>query len=68
MHKRVTFNGEPYWLNSDGHPTLLSPLDHFDEAGTCLAPTDSVSYAIVKGNQIIRFGEVIGTLADLKGE
>ena len=62
MHKRVTFKGQEFWLHGD----LLSPLDHFDEAGELLAPLGSISYAVIEGNEILRHHEVIGTLDDLE--
>jgi hypothetical protein len=68
--KRVRFKDEEYWL-ADGRPWSdynLSPLDHYDEDGNLLAnPFVAISYAIVEdGDKIMRFGEQIGTLADLE--
>jgi hypothetical protein len=63
IHKKVEFKGEIYWRNGDN----ISPLDHFDENGSLLAnPFSDISYAVVFGNEIKRYGEVIGTQEDLK--
>ena len=68
MHKRVTFKGQEFWFNDKGHfcEAVISPLDHFDESGNLLAPLGSISYAIIEGDNILRHGEVIGTLDDLE--
>jgi hypothetical protein len=67
-HKRVTFNGEEYWLHQSGSgfPILLSPLDHYSEDGELLVnPFTAVSYAIIEEDFVKRYGEVIGKASDV---
>ncbi len=63
-HKHVVFQGQTYWWSNQ----MLSPLDHFGENGELLAdPFQDESYAIITDDGLImRYGRVIGTVADLK--
>lgn len=68
IHKKVSFNGEVYWLHGsdDIFHYNLSPLDHYKENGELEAnPFSDISYAIVVGDEILRFGDVIGHFKDL---
>jgi hypothetical protein len=63
IHKRVTFRGDVYWRHED----LLSPLDHYDDAGDLLADAFvDVSYALIIGPEIHRHGQVIGRTSELQ--
>lgn len=59
-HERVVFQGNVYWWHED----LLCPLHHFDDAGELLV--DGVSFAVIEGESIFRYGKKIGVLADLR--
>jgi hypothetical protein len=64
--KRVVFKGQVYWL-VDGDK--LSPLSHFNEAGEFQpgAYHDGfVSYAVIEGQSILRYHQVIGQVSDLQ--
>jgi hypothetical protein len=68
LHKRVIFHGDTYWLHADDGKTdmLISPLHHYSDTGELLAnPFTDVSFAGVFGDEIRRFGKVIGHLSDL---
>lgn len=70
VHKKVEFKGEVYWLHQAPLGTSeynLSPLEHYTDDGKLIAnPFIDVSYAIVVDGKILRHGQVIGTMADLK--
>lgn len=67
VHRKVTFNGETYWLHSAFGGYNLSPLNHYDDGGELLAnPFSDISYAVIINNEIMRYGAVIGTIDDLK--
>ena len=60
---RVRFKGEEYWLIDD----MLAPIHHFSASGDLLAnPFIDVSYAVIEGNNILRFHCCIGTRDDLE--
>lgn len=62
-HAKIKFKGEEYWLHDD----LISPLDHYDEGGDLIAdPFTDISYAVVEGNNILRFHQVIGTMDEIE--
>lgn len=62
MHRKVEFKGEIYWHSNNN----ISPLDHYDEDGNLLAdPFHDISYAVVVGDDIMRYGQVIGKVTDL---
>lgn len=62
-HVKITLNGEEYWLN-EHH--LISPLDHFNELGDFLADWGDISYAVIEGNKIMRYGRPIAAITDLE--
>lgn len=63
MHRKVKFKGEMYWQ----HEANISPLEHYSEDGELLAnPFRDLSYAVVEGDNIMRFQEVIGKVSDLE--
>jgi hypothetical protein len=59
--ERVRFQGEEYWLDGD----LICPLDHLDAEGNYLGDAYDISFAIVRGDQILRHGFVIGQTSEL---
>jgi len=63
------FKGEVYWLHKDDHAFHynISPLNHYNDNGDLLAESfmDEISFAVMFGEDIMRFGEVIGTKSDL---
>ena len=69
-HRKVRFRGEQYWLHHDigDEMAMLSPLEHYDDAGCLLAnPLRDISYAVVTSEgEIRRYRETIGTIEDLK--
>lgn len=69
IHKKVIFQGEVYWLHESdtNRGFLLSPLDHYSNSGNLLVdPFTALSYAVVVKDEILRYGETIGSMADLK--
>jgi hypothetical protein len=69
VHKRVRFKGVEYWLHTSGVGSdyNLSPLDHYNEDGELLAnPLIDLSYAVIQGEDIMRWGEVIGNVSELE--
>ena len=68
---RVRFKGQEYWLLDDplglGSDTL-SPLSHFNAAGDMNATIAfaELGYAIVRGNDVIRSGKIIGSRNEIK--
>ena len=68
IHKKVEFKGEVYWLHATSFGFNLSPLDHYTDSGELIASEfHDVSYACIFGNEIVRLGQVIGTIDELKG-
>jgi hypothetical protein len=67
MPKKIKFKGEIYWLSesafTDGN---ISPLNHYDENGNLAVSFDDISYAIIEGNKIMRFGECIGDVSEIE--
>ena len=63
--KKVRFKEEVYWLTEGG---LLSPLNHFDDDGcmTVAALIDGIGYAVIEGRNVLRYHQVIGTVADFE--
>lgn len=70
IHKRVVFKGEEYWYHKDDNgfcEAMLSPIDHYDDSGNLLAnPLSDCSYAVIEGNNIVRFQEKIGNISELE--
>ena len=67
IHKKVRFKGEIYWLHDGYRCTNLSPLNHYTNDGEITVDTRSdISYAVIEGTLIVRFGEPIGTVDDLE--
>lgn len=69
IHKKVTFKGEKYWYHDCDYGVNISPLNHYNENGDLLAnPFEDISYAVIMlgSEDIMRFGQVIGTKADLE--
>lgn len=69
IHKKVRFKGEVYWLHEASHGLgyNLSPLEHYDDLGDLIVnPLTEISYAVVQGGDILRYGVVIGKMEDLE--
>ena len=68
LHKRIRFRGEEYWLHeSDYCDGLISPIDHYSESGELEAnPFIDISFAVVEGNNIMRFGDKIGDISEIE--
>jgi hypothetical protein len=67
IHKKVRFRGKEYWYHQGFYSPLLSPLDHFDNNGNFLVdPFHSESFAIIEGDNIVRFGKDIGKISELE--
>lgn len=68
MHKKVQFHGVTYWRHT-GTMGIdnISPLNHYDYKGNLLVDESAISFAIVQNNNIMRYGDVIGTVDDLIG-
>jgi hypothetical protein len=68
IHKRVEFRGEVYWLHDSEYcDGLIAPLDHYDDSGELTAdPLHDYSYAVIEGTSIMRFGNKIGDVSELK--
>lgn len=68
IHKRVSFRDEVYWYHDsdgDGFYIMLSPLDHYSDSGELLAELHDISFAVIEGDNIMQFGEVIGHVSEL---
>lgn len=68
IHKRVIFKGEVYWLHGPVYTDAfnLSPLDHYDDVGELTAdPLRDISYAVIEGESIMRYGDEIGKKSEL---
>jgi hypothetical protein len=63
MIRKIKFQDEIYWLaTSEFCDYNISPLNHYDEQGNLTANSfNDISFAIVEGKEINRFGEKIGT-------
>lgn len=63
IHIKVKFKNEIYWRNDD----CISPLDHFSEDGELLVDAFvDICYAYIFGNDIKRFGQIIGQVSELE--
>lgn len=68
IHKKVLFKDTIYWYHDEQgiFPPMLSPLDHYDKQGDLeVNPLSAHSYAIIEGDNIMRFGSIIGNISDL---
>ena len=67
IHKKIRFKGVEYWRNDEFGYDLLSPLHHFSETGELLADVfHDISYAMIEGEDIVRYGECIGNINELE--
>jgi hypothetical protein len=69
IHRKVTFKGKEYWYHGTEYGINISPLEHYSADGELLAdPFNDLSYAVLfpDSDEIMRFGQVIGTKADLE--
>jgi hypothetical protein len=69
IHKKVMFKGKVYWLHKEDDVLFhynISPLEHYNNSGDLLVSLLDVSYAVMFGEDIMRYGEVIGHKSDLK--
>jgi len=61
--KKIIFKGKEYWLKDE---FVISPLNHFNDDGTFnyknVIKDNFTGFAIIQGDDIYRFGKVIGSL------
>lgn len=67
IHRKVKFKNQIYWHHNIGIVDCISPLNHYSKDGKLLANSlDDISYAIIEGDNIVRFGHSIGKVFELK--